>query len=250
MELTFKKDLLSIDKGCECIDNAASIITIRSDIIDANIFGILSLTNGLTKTIQFVHKMNGLYYGKLVIKEHEVAILKGASFRLQLMDASFGKQSNVVIPKFDIPAINLSVKRYHDTELAGMHKEITELKQTLNALSKGYKLGIEIKGDTSYIKPGMVPVAIDGGAFIAAFPFQDTVKHINGKDPVDNSIDLKPYDIPYRDGTLQDYLVDLTRALAEVTDLARNAAEQLSELRGKVNDLDCRFEAYKNKGTL
>lgn len=250
MELTYKKDKLTIDAGYEIIDNAASIVTVRSDIIGANIFGILTLSNGLTKTIQFVHKTNGLYYGKLIILEHEVAVLNGAAFKLQIGDASFVKTSNVVLPKFDIPSINLSVKRVHDTELADMHKEIAELKQTLNSLAKGYKLGIEIKGDTSYIKPGMIPVAIDGGAFIAAFPFQDTVKRVNGKDPVDNSVELKPYDIPYRDSNLHDYLVDLTKALSEVSDLTRNVADQLSKLRHRVDDLDYRFEQYKNKGTL
>lgn len=249
MELTYTNNKLTIDEGYEKISDASTMIKLRSDLDNVVFFGILTLTNGLTKTIQFVKK-NNFYLAKLIIQDHELTVLIGSTFKLKIMSASFDMTSNTVRPVFDVPSINLTVMKYHDYETAELHKEITELRAAFSSLLKGNSLGIEVKGNKDYIKAGMVPIALDNGEFIAAFPFQDMVKKINGIEAVDNQINIDAEDIPYKDVTVGQYLYDINDLQQQLYSVIKTISDQLSMLRQRVDKLDFEFEQYKNKGTL
>ncbi len=214
------------------------------------VFGIVSFGNKYTKTIQFVHIRDRIWRASLNIERDDLMYLANVYITLLISTFNNAMQTNDCKITLDIEAVNLSIRKIRDTDIADLKKDIATLKQTLNAIAQNYSLGIITPENTDYIKPGMVPMTIEGGKWIAQYPFANVLKSVNGIKSANGDITITPNEIIYDNGTLNDALITISQAIAAQSKLSKEITRQLKSITNKVAELDIKLNEITNKGLL
>ena len=231
------------------ISDANSTIVLYAKV-EADIFGILTLSNNATKVIEFVKFSEGKYKARLYFESEDIPYIKDSTFHLRITSVGFETTTNKITPLFNLQQLKYSVRTIYNQELAELKAQIVTLKRGVEALAKGKAIGIKIKSDDSYIKEGMIPVALPNGEFIAAYPFNDHVKSINGVQAVGGEVNLDCKDIDYNGVTLEQYIKNLSEAINSVDKKLDVVAKSDAALRKRLDDLELAFGAYKNSGLV
>ena len=246
--LTFKNNLLTSDKFY--IDTPDSIIELHADVTDCNYFGILTLTNGVTKTIQFV-KFNTFFKARLSLYEEDLNFLQGATLKLLSVSSTFSKESNCIKPEFNINKIKITIKQNASKELSELKKEVLQLQNKLEALSLGKLVPAVNIANKDYIKPGMILVAIDDGNFMAAYPFADIVTNVNGQTAVDGVVELDASMIKYTvERSIAQQLKVMGEAISAQNNLIVTISGELASLSQRVADLTIKLATHLDNGII
>ena len=213
---------------------------------EANIFGILEMSNQVLKTIEFV-KCDGLYKGRLVIDENDIDFIYENKFSIKTASQTFSGQSNKIKLLFDLSTIKLNVKRKTSREVQELKLQIKALEEKINSIVKNHRLlNINIT-DYSYVQKGMVPVADDNkGNFVLAYPFSNTINKINGIESADQEILLTGESIPYKedDVSITEKIQMLIYAISQINSALIVVKDTQKQLLDKVSELEITLQTY------
>ena len=226
------------------IKKSDQVIKLKMDM-DVDCFGVFTLSNDVIKTIQFV-KQGDIYHGRLIITEDDLPFIKTNKFQIKVIDNCMTQTSNDIVLFFDEPTIQLSISKVYSREVHALTLKIKALETDIKNLTSNHRLmGIKLT-DTSYIKKGMVPVASDDkGNFIAAYPFEDSINKINGKDSVSREITLTAQDIPFDDTrSLAEVLTALGLAINQVNLSVNTLSEIQQDLLQKLTEVELKLEEH------
>jgi len=247
--LKYENNLLEVSNTR--VNSSDFILKLKTDI-DASILGILILSDQSKKVIEFV-KTEDKYLGRLLITENDIRLLSSSRFHLELINAEFQKNSNVVELQFDIESIKLDVKK----KLADEYKEIVErlikLENKVNDLKSSKVLnGLNITNKSS-IRHGMVPVAIDDkGNFVALYPFSNTVTEVNGQHAANGAVVIDSSMIEYKlkGTTVEEALRSQAQAIVSINDLVKSIVDTQKDLMTRLNEIDMKIESHINNGII
>ena len=246
--LTLKNNLLSTDRLY--IDSHDSIIELCPDIIDCVYFGVLTLSNNITKTLQFI-KINNFFKARLNLYQEELNYLHGSTLKIVSVSSSFTRESNIVRPDFDIEKIKLTIKQSSSQEMSETLKELLILKEKVNALSLGKIVPTVNIANKDYIKPGMTLIAIDEGNFIAAYPFADVIKIVNGQQAVDGVVEIDASMIKYtKERTVEQYLQAIATAVSSQNETLNTLSQEIKSISQRVADLSIKLATHLDNGIL
>lgn len=236
--LEFKLNKLILDRYIQSHD---SIVTLHSDM-DSTIVGVLTLSNGVTKTLCFI-KENNLYKARLVITEEDLPYINSnCTFYLIMVDGNTQKTSNVVDIKFDVAKIKKTIKLSASNDIKDIKVNLAQLTKRLeDVISKApsFMVTSATPINTAYVKPGMIPVAIDEtGRCIFQYPFIDHVTEINGQKTVNNAILLTAKDIPIEQTDVDSAIKAHTDAIKELNNLMKTISSELKSTKNKVADIE------------
>ena len=122
--LKFKHNLLSAEPFS--IDSPDYIFQLTTDTPDCNYFGVITLTNKVVKTLQFI-KFNSIFKARLLLDTEDLNYLRGATLKLISVSAEFSKESNLIALNFDINKIKLTIKQETSKEILELKKQIASL---------------------------------------------------------------------------------------------------------------------------
>lgn len=233
------------------IESYYSIITLTSDIT-TDIFGEISLVNGITRLCQFIHIKDNIYKARMLIHEEDIPLLATSQFNLILINGPFSERTNQISLNFDIDKIHLSIQVAQSKELKEIKLAVADLTSRIESLIKGYKLsGIPLSNQTN-IKRGMVPVAIDDkGNFAAMYPFNDSITEINGQRAANGVVELDASMIKYiQERTIADQLTVIGEAFTKEHELVTKLSEEVKKLTDQLAELQIRFEVHLDNGVV
>lgn len=246
--LKFKNNLLSAETFC--IDSPDFIFHLTTDTPDCNYFGVITLTNKVVKTLQFI-KFNNEFKARLSLTTEDLNYLQGSTFKLISVSSEFSKESNLLSLNFDINKINLTIKKESSKEILELKKQISILTTKLEALSLGKLVPNVNIVNKNYIQPGMILVAIDNGNFMAAYPFADIVTNVNGQQAVDGVVEIKASMIKYNtERTIEEQLKVIAKAVQTQNSTIKTIAGELGTLSKKVADLDIKLATHLDSGIV
>lgn len=246
--LILKNNLLSIDKLF--IQSADSIIVLNTDVLNSEYLGILTLTNNTTKTIQFV-RFENIFKARLCICEEDLEHLQGSTIKLISISSSFTKESNAVKIDFDINKIKLNIKQKSSKELIELRKDLIKMQSQLEALSLGKLVPTVNIANKDYIKPGMILVAIDNGNFMAAYPFADVIKEVNGQQAIDGVVEIDASMIKYNiERTIAEQLDIIGQGVLKQNEVIKTLSEQVVTLSKRVADIDIELATHLDNGII
>lgn len=205
---------------------------------DSTYFGVIKLGESVKKPVQFI-KVLDRFKGRLIFDHEELKLLpEDPEFYLEVISTTFSKRSNSVRLKIDKKKMGLTAKKNLSEQCLSCMKEMQEINKRMENVIEGNVLkGLTI-ANRSMIRPGMVPVAIDSkGNFVATWPFADLVREVNGVRAFNETVTITPKEIPFKEGTLQEYLVDVAKTVKEVSTFVGTIAEDVSALNKKLNDI-------------
>lgn len=247
--LELKNKQLLTDKDL-IIVNSDSIINLYSDI-DTIIFGIFTLTDGSTKTIQFLNNTPNKK-ARLTIAENELTLLSNVTFKLHLVSNTGTYTTNSIQIYFDVDKLKLDVKRRSTKELLEVSKELKLLEKKIDTIINNNRL-LEINiVNLDYIKPGMIPVALDDkGNFSAQYPFLDVITNINGQTAVDGVVNIDASMIKYtQDIMLDAYIKQLAETVKAVTEFSKTISQTLMSTVDSLKDLRIKVETHLDNGSI
>ena len=231
------------------IDSNEFIFSLSTDI-DCEFFGLITLNNNVIKTVQF-SKYDSLYKARLLITKEDIDNLVGSTLHIVSMSSNFTQESNKINLLFNNLVINNKVKESTSLELFELKKQITTLTQKLNSMASGKIITNINISNKDYIQPGMVLVALDSKNFIAAYPFADTIKEVNGQKAIDGVVNLKASMIKYTtERTIAEQLEVLTTALLKEHKAIESISEEVKILSQKLADLSFKFEKHLDSGIV
>ena len=237
-----------------CITSTDNLLTIHTEEPqDSTIFGrVTLLPSKIGIVTQFTKRSSTIYVTRLRIDPDLLQTIEAATISIELVSSTFSKK----YPQQDLP---VDVERIKYNNLVAKNNEIKELKlyvrqleETLRGLTEGRALTKLSLQNIDSIAPGMVPVAIDSkGTFIAAYPFNDMIKDINGVTPVSGSLKLYAEDIPLESGvSLQEawnsYIQTTTRVLGYISSIE----DQLTKVNNKLKELETNIATHVNTGII
>jgi hypothetical protein len=232
------------------IDNSDFIIELYPDIIDCEYFGILTLSNKTTKTIQFI-KFSTVFKARLSLSEEELPLLNNVSFKLLSVSSSFSKESNTIKLDLDINKIKLTIKQSVSKELLEFKKSLAQLQSRIDALSLGKLVPSVNITNKDYIKPGMILVAVDNGNFMAAYPFADVIKEVNGEHAVDGVVKIDASMIQYNiERSVEQQLKLIGEAVLNQNDTIKTLAGEIITLSQRVADISIKLETHLDNGII
>ena len=245
-----KKTLKAVD---ELINSPDYILTLESDITDCMIVGVLTLSNGESKVIQFDKtKEENLFKGRLTLDASLTEYLTYASFKLSLIHNTYSEFTNEVDLKFDKKSILKEIKKNQSSEIVKLSIELKKLESTLNTLCKGHILTNINIVNKELVKKGMIPTAIDDqGNFALCYPFGNMVTEINGRTPVNGIVIIDSSMLKYKEKvSVEAYLENLTNALDKTYESLKQLSDKFKSLSKKVNDLDIKISRHINGGII
>jgi len=235
--LTYKNKQLTINP-LYSITAAETIIALETDI-DAVYFGILTLADKSTKTLEFVKMSEGIYKTRLVLSQAELPVLNNVTMHLILLNAVFEASTNTVPVPVNIKAIKLHVKTTSQKDLQEMRTKLAKITETLDAYIKSKPIVSLNLANKDYIQPGMIPVALDSkGTFYAAFPFQDVILSVNGKKAINSLVDLTAGDIPIGTSDVETLILSLTEIISSQQKQIQTLNETVVNLIKQLNELN------------
>ena len=246
--LKFKNNLLSAETFC--IDSPDYILRLTTDTPECNYFGVLTLTNKVVKTLQFV-KFNNEFKARLSLNSEDLNFLQGSTFKLISVSSDFSKESNLLTLNFDVNKIKLTIKQYCSIEILELKKQISTLTTKLEALSLGKLVPNVNIVNKDYIQPGMILVAVDNGNFMAAYPFADIVTNVNGQQAVDGVVEIEASMIKYNtERTIEEQLKIIAKAVQTQNSTIKTIAGELGTLSKKVADLEIKLATHLDSGIV
>ena len=206
--------------------------------------GILTLSDGTTSYID-LKKYGDSLKGKLIITKEQIELLNKVYFHIIMLDSSFEQKTNQVKLKFDIDKIK------ETKELVTLHKKITELKdQILNLTSCKILEKINII-NKDYIQKGMVLTAINKNDFVAAFPFNDCIKKLNGIEPVTGELVIDSTNIKYKNNkTLEQEKDEIVSVLKLINETQKVLANSLKDISDRLTDVELKIEHLNSNGII
>jgi hypothetical protein len=246
--ILFKNNILTTKPFT--IDTADYIMELTPDVLDCEYFGILTLSNKTTKTIQFI-RFNTIFKARLIISEEELPLFNNVSFKLLSVSSSFSKESNSINLNLDTNKIKLTIKQSVSKEMSELKKSLIQLQTKVETLSLGKLVPTVNIANKDYIKPGMILVAIDNGNFMAAYPFADIVKEVNGQHAVDGVVEIDASMIKYNiERNVEQQLKIMGEAILNQNDTIKTLAGELINLSQRVADISIKLETHLDNGIL
>ena len=246
--LKFKHNLLSAEPFS--IDSPDYIFQLTTDTPDCNYFGVITLTNKVVKTLQFI-KFNSIFKARLLLDTEDLNYLRGATLKLISVSAEFSKESNLIALNFDINKIKLTIKQETSKEILELKKQIASLTTKLEALTLSKLVPNVNVINKDFIKPGMILVAVDNGNFMAAYPFADIVTKVNGQQAVDGVVEIDASMIKYNtERTIKDQLIVISKAIKAQNDTIKTLAGQIDSLNTKVATLSVQLATHLDSGIV
>jgi hypothetical protein len=235
--LTLINNKLSI-KGT--ITSADTILKLNTDK-DCIYIGVLTFTDNSNKTLNFV-KENSYYKTRLLLTEEDLTNLSKCSFHLIQIESTLEQKTNEVTLEFDILKIKNNIKKSNSNEIRDIKINISKLTKRLeDVISKAPSFTVTSATpiNTKYVKPGMIPVAIDEtGRCIFQYPFIDHVTEINGQKTVNNAILITAKDIPIEQTDVATAIKAHTDAIKELNNLMQTISSELKSTKNKVADIE------------
>lgn len=235
--LNYSNNKLTIKSA---ITNADTIIKLYSDK-EYNFTGVLTLANQITKAVNFI-KENKIYKARLLITEEDLPYLNDCKFHLVMLNGETSMKSNQVTILFDALKIKQTVKLASSHELTDIKLDLAKLTKKLeDVISKAPSFTVTPATpiNTKYVKPGMIPVAIDEtGRCIFQYPFIDHVTEINGQKTVNNAILITAKDIPIEQTDVATAIKAHTDAIKELNNLMQTISSELKSTKNKVADIE------------
>lgn len=246
--LQFKKNILT--SKTFTIEEPDTIIQLNTDVLDCNYFGVITLNNKTTKTIQFI-KVKSLFKARLSLAEEELPYLLGATLRLLSVSSSFSKESNPVQLNFDIDKIKLTIKQSVSKDLLEFKKDLVQVQSKLEALSLGKLVPNVNIINKNHIKPGMILVAIDNGNFMAAYPFADIITKVNGQVAVDGVVEIDASMIKYNtERTIEEQIKVVAEAIKVQNNTLKAISAEINSLSKKLAELTVKVETHLDNGII
>lgn len=221
------------------IINADTIIKLTSDI-ECEISALITLSDNSTKVVTFI-KENNYYKGRLVFTEEDINYLNKATLTLILISTT--KQRTNTIPlDIDIYKVKQSIKVSASNDIKDIKISIAQLTKRLEDISNkapSFIVNSATPINTNYVKPGMIPVAIDAtGRCIFQYPFIDHITEINGQKTVNNAILITAKDIPIEQTDVATAIKAHTDAIKELNNLMKTISSELKNTKNKVADIE------------
>lgn len=230
------------EKSISCnqpITSADTTIKLISDI-DCNILAQVTLSNTATKTFPFI-KENNYYKGRLIFTEEDINYLNKVTLTLILVSTT-EQRTNTVPLDIDIHKVKQSIKVSASNDIKDIKVSIAQLTKRLeDVISKApsFMITSATPINTNYIKPGMIPIAIDEtGRCIFQYPFIDHITEINGQKTVNNAILITAKDIPIEQTDVATAIKAHTDAIKELNNLMKTISSELKSTKNKVADIE------------
>ena len=225
------------------LESADTLLKLQSDI-DCALVGVLHLDKGVMKTIPFT-KTNTFYTARLIITDEDFKLLTSPKFSLMIIEGATIRSSEVVDIKVDLLKIKLDLKVKYSQELQDLTIKLNQVSKTINdLLQKGTINGINILG-YEYVKPGMVPIAIDDkGNCMFQYPLANIISELNGLKTADGRLRLEAKDIPTGKTNVEDRLNTISKTLIKLSEHVQTMADAVKELSQKVGELDYKIASH------
>ena len=234
--LQLKENKLTVSKK---INNADTIIKLTTDI-DCKILALITLADNSTKVIPFI-KENNYYKGRLIFTEEDINHLNKVTITLNLISTT-EQTTNTVPLDIDIHKVKQSIKISSSNEIKDIKVSIAQLTKRLEDVinkAPSFTVTSATPINTNYVKPGMIPVAIDEtGRCIFQYPFIDHVTEINGQKTVNNAILITAKDIPIEQTDVATAIKAHTDAIKELNNLMKTISSELKSTKNKVADIE------------
>lgn len=225
------------------IESSDTLLRLQSDI-DCVLVGVIHLQNNITKSIPFT-KTNNYHSARLVISEEDFNILSNPSISLIVIEGNSHKQTPKEKLKVNLAKIKLDLKIKYSKELQEVTIKLNQVSKTLNdLLQKGTINGINILG-YEYVKPGMVPIAIDDkGNCMFQYPLANIISELNGLKTADGTLRLEAKDIPTGKTDVETRLNTISTTVTELGKHIQGLANTVKELSAKVGELDYKIASH------
>ena len=227
----------------KCLDTIVSsdnILQLNSDK-DCFYIGVITLSDATVKTISFTKDKN-LYKARLIFTEEDLTNLPKCTIHLILLDGNTQVSSNTIELPLDILKIKKSVKLSKSNDIKDIKISIAQLTKRLEDVinkAPSFMVTSATPINTNYVKPGMIPVAIDEtGRCIFQYPFIDHVTEINGQKTVNNAILITAKDIPIEQTDVATAIKAHTDAIRELNNLMKTVSYELKSTKNKVADIE------------
>ena len=232
------------------IDSHDTILTLQADKLGCTYFGLITLTNKVVKTIQFVNT-NTYFKARLLLTKEELQFLDNATLKILSVSLEMTQESNELHLTFNKEKILLTIKQQTSDEIAELKRTIVSLQEKLDALSLGKPLtSLNIK-NKDYIQPGMTLIARDNNTFIAAYPFVDIITNINGQVAVDGIVNIDASMIKYTtERTIEEQLKIIGEAIKVQNQTIKVLSTELNMLSKKLADLTVKVETHLDNGII
>lgn len=249
MNLKFENNLLKlIDPK---ITSADTTLTLQSDIEAPSIFGILILTNGVKKFIDFT-LIDGIYKGRLVITSDELPYVKTSKFQLVFIDNEMEQKTNFVSFQYNIELIKKDIRLKVSDELEKLNVSIKKLESVVDSILTS-KVIKELKvQNKDYIRPGMIPVAIDAnGNCVMSYPFSNHIVEVNGQKATNGVVTVDASMIKYNLGkSVETSLDEHAEAIASIGAALLEISNSLKDIRQHIDEVDIRLSQHINNGII
>jgi hypothetical protein len=225
------------------ITSADTLLKLQSDI-ECIFVGILHLDKGITKTLPFT-KTGNYHTSRLVISEDDFKYITNPKFSLMLIDGETIQTSATIPILMDTTKIRLDLKIKYSKEIQDLTVKLNQVSKTLNdLLQKGIINGINILG-YEYVKPGMVPIAIDDkGNCMFQYPLANIISELNGLKTSDGTLRLEAKDIPTGKTDVETRLNTISTTITELGKHIQGLANTVKELSAKVGKLDYKIASH------
>lgn len=246
--MIIKNNKLIIEESI--IDSPEYDLSIKTDNEFPFACGILTLADGTTSYID-LKKYGDSLKGKIIITKEQIELLNKVYFHIIMLDSSFEQKTNQVKLKFDIDKIKLNYKIKETKELVALHKTITELKEQIFNLTSGKILEKINIINKDYIQKGMVLTAINKNDFVAAFPFNDCIKKLNGIEPVAGELVVDSTNIKYKNNkTLEQEKDEIVSVLKLINETQKVLANSIKEISNRLTDVELKIEHLNSNGII
>lgn len=232
------------------VKSSTQSIKLVSDV-KADFILNLKLNNGLVYSKPF-EREGEVYKTKLTLTKDILPFLKGSKAYLTVIDTNFSQSTNLVELVFDTDLINISLKHEVGNEIKDLYTRLLKIESEISHLVKSGALKNIGVVNPKEVKLGMVPVATSTGEFVAAFPFADIVKQINGITAVNESIALYLKNIPYDESGKSAF--EVIQLLLEVVKNQSLAIQSILKTQEKIinelEQLQLDYAAHKNTALI
>lgn len=225
------------------IESADTLLRLQSDI-DCILVGVIQLANGITKTVPFT-KTTCYHTARLIISEEEFKYFTSPKMSLVAIEGESYKQSPSVPLPVNLAKIKLDLKIKFSKELQDLTIKLNQVTKTINdLLQKGTINGINILG-YEYVKPGMVPIAIDDkGNCMFQYPLANIISELNGLKTADGTLRLEAKDIPSGKTNVEARLNTLANTVSALGKHVQTLADTVKDLNNKIGDLDYKIASH------
>lgn len=232
------------------IVSSDTVLNLESDY-DCKILGVLDLSNGDNKIIEFT-KIDGLYMGRIIVNVDDINYIKDNSFKLILISGKLSEETNSVKLSFDIQKVKTDIKVVSSNEIEELRKKVASLESVIDSIKKGNVLGQLPITNKKFIKPGMIPVALDeDGNFSAEYPFANHVTKVNGQSAVDGAVKIDSGMIKYsNEKSVELVIKELSDIVIQLNELMQVVINNQKEIRNKLDETAIKLETHITNGII